>query len=89
MRVFSQCAILMFYKSYSVNIELNNLYAMYLVFWCMKANATYTGKLRNFEKPECQLRNFYTIMSWLKETIELSNLTYKKKAITEAKIKID
>jgi len=28
-------------------------------------------------------------MSWLKETIELSNPTYKKKATAEAKIKID
>jgi len=28
-------------------------------------------------------------MTWLKETIELSNLTYKKKATAEAKLKTD
>jgi len=40
-------------------------------------------------KQECQLRNFYTVMSWLKEKIELSDPTYKRKATAEPKIKID
>jgi len=46
-------------------------------------------KLRNCEKPECQLRNSYTVISWLKEPIELGNRTHKKKASAEAEVKTD
>jgi len=57
--------------------------------WYIKESATYMRKLRNCEKPECQLRNSYTVISWLKEPIELGNRPHKKKASAEAEVKTD
>jgi len=41
------------------------------------------------KKPECQLRNSYTVRRWLKELIELGNRTHKKKTSVETTVKTD
>ena len=50
---------------------------------------TYQGKrniyqeVKEFQKQECQSRNFQAVMEWLKETIKLSALAYKYKVIAD------
>ena len=62
----------MVYKRYSVTVKMNSLCDMYLLY-LGKGNIYW--EVKEFQKQECQLRNFYAVMSWLKETIELSNPT--------------
>ena len=45
----------MFYKSYSVNIELNNLYAMYLVY---EGKCNIYGEVEEFRKTRMPITKF-------------------------------
>ena len=46
-------------------------------------------QVKEFQKQECQSRNFQAIMEWLKETIKLSNLACKNKVTADLTIKTE
>jgi len=63
---------------------MNNLYDLY--FSHLGERNIY-GEVKEFRKQECHSENFQTIMTWLKETINLSELAHKNKVVADLNIK--
>jgi len=67
-----------------VNIELNNLNNIYLVY---EGKRNIYEEVKKYQKRECHSVNFQTIMNWLKETIKLSEVAHRNKVVADLNIK--
>jgi len=77
----------LFYRqSCSGNTKMNNLYDIYLAY---QGKRNIYQEVKEFQKQECQSRNFQAVMEWLKETIELSNFAYKNKVTADLTMKTE